>query len=130
MNPIHSALDADSRRDAADQFSALAVEYLEATRDPTSRVSTNLASAQIAARFDEPVPRTGNPLEAVIARLRHDVIADANRLYHPRAMGHQVSAPLPAAIWSESLIAALNQSVAVAEMSPTATVMEHRVVQW
>ena len=30
----------------------------------------------------------------------------------------------------ESVIGALNQSLAVWEMSPTATVIEHRVVSW
>src|SRR5258708_14493670 len=45
-------------------------------------------------------------------------------------MGHQVEAPLPSAIWSESLIAELNQSVAVFEMSPIATTIERRVVRW
>jgi L-2,4-diaminobutyrate decarboxylase len=37
---------------------------------------------------------------------------------------------LPAAIWTESLTAALNQSLAVAEMSPTGTALEHRVIRW
>jgi glutamate/tyrosine decarboxylase-like PLP-dependent enzyme len=45
-------------------------------------------------------------------------------------MGHQVSAPLPAAVWAESLIAALNQSLAVFEMSPAATAIEHQLVHW
>jgi L-2,4-diaminobutyrate decarboxylase len=46
------------------------------------------------------------------------------------AMGHQVSAPLPAAVWTESLIAALNQSLAIFEMSPTGTMLEHQVIRW
>jgi L-2,4-diaminobutyrate decarboxylase len=33
----------------------------------------------------------------VAARLARDVVADANRLCHPMYLGHQVSAPLPAA---------------------------------
>ena len=45
-------------------------------------------------------------------------------------MGHQVSAPLPAAVWTETLTAALNQSAAVWEMSPVGTVIEDRVVRW
>src|SRR6185436_4316911 len=93
-------------------------------------VSTGLSTAEIAARFDEPMPRDGMPLAAVAARLRDDVIADCNHLYHPRYVGHQVSAPLPAAIWTEALTAVLNQSVAVAEMSPTATPLEHQVIRW
>ncbi len=130
IDPILAALDADTTSDAAAQITQLAVDYFEATRDPHDPVSTALTSAQIAARFDEPLPRDGASLAHVAARLRDDVIADCNRLFHPRAAGHQVSPPLPAAIWTEALIGALNQSLAVAEMSPTATVMEHRVVRW
>src|SRR5512140_1900581 len=45
-------------------------------------------------------------------------------------MGHQVAAPLPAAVWTEAIIAALNNSLAVSEMSPTGTVIEERVIRW
>jgi glutamate/tyrosine decarboxylase-like PLP-dependent enzyme len=130
IEPLLAALDADMTSNAAAQLTSLAVAYLSATRDAAGPVSTALTSEQIAARFDEPLPLVGSPLETVAARLRDDVITDVNRLYHPRAIGHQVSPPLPAAIWTESLIGALNQSLAVAEMSPTATVMEHRVIRW
>jgi L-2,4-diaminobutyrate decarboxylase len=130
IEPVFAALDADMTSDAAAQFTSLVVDYLESTRDANTPVSTSLTSAQIAARFDEPLPMEGTSLAAIAQRLRDDVIADANHLYHPRAVGHQVSPPLPVAIWTEPVIAALNQSVAVAEMSPTATVMEHRVVRW
>lgn len=54
----------------------------------------------------------------------------ANRLWHPMYMGHQVSAPLPAAVWTESVLAALNQSLAVREMSPSITPVERRIVEW
>ncbi len=115
---------------AAALFTALATDYLSGTAHRAGRVSTSRTSAELAALFDEPLPLDGAPLETVIARLRDQVIPDANHLSHPRYVGHQVSAPLPAAIWTESLTAALNQSLAVAEMSPTATVLEHRVVRW
>jgi L-2,4-diaminobutyrate decarboxylase len=123
-------LEADMQPDAAALFTALAAGYLAETRSGDGPVSTSRTSAELAARFDEPLPLDGMPLADVAARLRDEVMADVNRLYHPRYAGHQVSAPLPAAIWTESLTAALNQSVAVAEMSPTGTVLEHRVVRW
>jgi L-2,4-diaminobutyrate decarboxylase len=116
--------------ECATHFTALAAHYLADTRDRESTVSTGRTSDEIAERFDEPIPLDAQPLDAVGARLRDDVLPDVNRLYHPRYAGHQVSPPLPAAIWTEPLIAALNQSLAVAEMSPVATVLEHRVVQW
>ena len=103
--------------EAAAQFATLATDYLDETRDGSGPVSTSLTSDELASRFDEPLPLDGAPLADIVARLRDDVIADCNRLFHPRAVGHQVSPPLPAAIWAESVIAALNQSLAVAEMS-------------
>jgi L-2,4-diaminobutyrate decarboxylase len=45
-------------------------------------------------------------------------------------MGHQVSAPLAAAVWTETLTAILNQSAAVWEMSPVGTVLETQVIRW
>ena len=116
--------------ESAARFTGLVVEHLASTRAGDGPVSTSLSSEQIAARFDEPLPLEGASLESVVGRLRDEVLADCNHLTHPRAVGHQVSAPLPAAIWTESVIGALNQSVAVAEMSPTATVLEHRVIRW
>ena len=127
---IHAILESDSSLAAATLFARLAADYLSDTRDGSGPVSTALSSGEIAERFDEPVPLDGMSIEAVAARLRDEVLPDCNRLYHPRYAGHQVSPPLPAAIWTEPLIAALNQSLAVAEMSPVATVLEHRVVRW
>ena len=128
--PILAHLESDCSLESATLFTALAAEYLADTRTGEGPVSTPLSSTEIAERFDEPVPLDGMPLATVVARLRAQVIPDCNHLYHPRYAGHQVSAPLPAAIWTESLIAALNQSLAVAEMSPVSTVLEHRVVRW
>ena len=111
-------------------FVSLAAEYFAQTRSRDGRVSTAHTPAGLAVRFDEPAPRTGRPLESIIARLRADVIPDSNHLYHPRYAGHQIGGPLPVAVWMESLTAALNQSVAVFEMSPVGTVIEHRVIRW
>ncbi|HEY0994936.1 MAG TPA: pyridoxal-dependent decarboxylase, partial [Gemmatimonadaceae bacterium] len=130
MRPILAALRDDSTAAAARLFTDLAVEYLAATTDRGQPVSTPRTAAELAPRFDEPFPAQGRPLADIAARIAREVIPDSNRLCHPRYIGHQVSAPLPAAIWSEPLIAALNQSVAVWEMSPVATLIEERVVAW
>lgn len=116
--------------DSGTLFLRLAAEYLSATRDAEGPVSTRLDAATIARRFDEPLPRDGRPLAEIAARVARDIVADANHLHHPMYLGHQVSAPLPAAVWMESVTAALNQSVAVWEMSPTATMVERQLVRW
>jgi L-2,4-diaminobutyrate decarboxylase len=125
-----SALESDATAAAGDAFLHLVAGYLSDTRAATGRVSTALSPSDLARRFDEPLPQAGRPLAEVVARLAADVLPDCNRLTHPRSMGHQVSAPLPAAIWTEAFTAAVNQSGAVWEMSPVGTVIETRIVRW
>jgi L-2,4-diaminobutyrate decarboxylase len=129
-HPVFADVEQDAEASAAEAFARIAVDYLVATRSGEGRVSTALGPEELARRFDEPLPRSGRPLEDVLERLRREVIPDSNHLCHPRSMGHQVSAPLPAAVWTESLVAALNQSAAVWEMSPVGTLLEARVVRW
>lgn len=130
MKDIHRELEADAELEAASGFMKIAVEYLAASRDRSNHVSSVHDQAMLASRFDEAIPRRGISLEKVVERLRSEVIPDSNWLYHPRAMGHQVAPPLPAVIWTESVIAALNQSTAVFEMSPVGTTLERRVIRW
>ena len=129
-DPILDILETDTLAESGAELVALVSQYFAATARGEGPVSTALTPEQIAVRFDEPIPRGGMPLPALAARLRADVMSDCNRLYHPMYMGHQVAPPLPVAVWTEPLISVLNQSVAVWEMSPTATVIEHQVIRW
>jgi L-2,4-diaminobutyrate decarboxylase len=113
-HPVFSLIEQDAARDAALPFVDLASGYLVRTRPGSGPVSTALSSAQLARRFAEPLPRDPRPLAEVAERVAHDVMSDMNQLAHPMYAGHQVSAPLPAAVWMEPVIAAMNQSVAVA----------------
>ena len=130
LTALLAELEADTGADAGAAFAALVAHYFAETREERGPVSTPRAPIALAARFAEPLPARGRPLAEVLARVERDVLGDSNRLYHPMYMGHQVSAPLPAAVWAESLIAALNQSLAVFEMSPAATAIEHQLVHW
>jgi L-2,4-diaminobutyrate decarboxylase len=130
LQQLLADLEDDTASDAAHAFARLVVDYFADTRTGLGRVSTAHTPAEIAARFAEPLPPHGQPLADVLARLERDVLPDSNHLTHPRSMGHQVSAPLPAAVWTEALTAALNQSGAVWEMSPVGTILETQVVRW
>jgi L-2,4-diaminobutyrate decarboxylase len=129
-HPVFADVEEDARSSVAEAFARIAVEYFAATRTGEGRVSTALGPEDLWHRFDEPLPLHGRPIQDVLDRLRRDVIPDSNHLCHPRSMGHQVSAPLPAAVWTESVTAALNQSGAVWEMSPVGTILEAQVVRW
>jgi L-2,4-diaminobutyrate decarboxylase len=123
------AIEDDASSSAGHLFVDLVAEYLSATRSGAGPVSTPRSAEELAARFADALPSHGRPLEEVVRRLSVDVVADANQLMHPMSLGHQVAAPLSAAVWSESLISALNQSAAIWEMSPTATVIETQLVR-
>ena len=125
-----AALEGDATPSAASQVISLATTYFESTRRGEGPVSSGRSPNEIAARFDGPMPEEGTDLATIVARIERDILADANRLAHPMYMGHQVSFPLSTAVWTDAVISALNQSVAVEEMSPTLTSLEHRVIRW
>ena len=130
IDDVMRELERDAAPDAAAQVIGLATEYFDATRRGDGPVSRGVAPNDVTARFDEPMPEHGRPLADVVARVRSEIIADANRLAHPMYMGHQVSFPLSTAAWTDAVISSLNQSLAVEEMSPTLTSVEHRVIRW
>jgi len=123
-------LEHDAGADAGAAFAGLIAGYLAGTREGDGPVSSLVDPAELARRFEEPVPLDGRPLGEVIERLEREVLPDVNRLSHPMYLGHQVSAPFAASIWTESLIAAVNNSAAVREMSPVGTMLERRVIRW
>jgi L-2,4-diaminobutyrate decarboxylase len=129
-HPILSAIEDDASLEVAEAFARVVSRYLTFSRGGSGPVSTALTAEELARRFDEPLPPDPHRVEDVLARLERDVLPDCNRLTHPRSMGHQVSAPLPVAVWTEALTAAVNQSGAVWEMSPVGTVIETQVIRW
>jgi L-2,4-diaminobutyrate decarboxylase len=129
-DPLLAPLDADQSRETAGLFVDLIANYLSETAAGEGPVSTRQTPEQLAARFNEPLPRDGRPMADVISRLEREVMPEVTRLTHPMYMGHQVSAPLPAAIWTEALISALNNSTAVQEMAPPTTIIEHQLIRW
>ncbi|HEX8437472.1 pyridoxal phosphate-dependent decarboxylase family protein [Archangium sp.] len=58
------------------------------------------------------------------------VLEASHHLHHPHYVGHQVSAPLPLAALSDFASSLLNNGMAVYEMGPVATAMEHNVLRW
>ena len=129
-HPVLADIERDASLEVAESFARAVCRYLAFTRSGSGSVSTALTAEELACRFNEPLPPDPHRVEEVLARLERDVLPDCNRLTHPRSMGHQVSAPLPVAVWTEALTAAVNQSGAVWEMSPVGTVIETQVIRW
>jgi L-2,4-diaminobutyrate decarboxylase len=130
IDDILAELEADASLEVGELFAVVTARYFESTRRGEGQVSTPRSADELAQRFDEEFPADGHPVPEIIARLERDVLADANRYCHPMYMGHQTSAPLAVGAWMESITGALNQSLAVWEMSPTGTVIERQIVKW
>jgi L-2,4-diaminobutyrate decarboxylase len=126
---VLALIESDMSADAARQFTDVAVDYFNQSREPQRPVSTPLSPDRLTAQFAESPPFEAQDLTKVTEQIRA-ITNQSNWLYHPRYMGHQVSAPLPAAVWTDAVVSALNNSVAVQEMSPAITMIEHSLVRW
>jgi L-2,4-diaminobutyrate decarboxylase len=87
-----------------------------------------------ARRFlDEPGVRisSGDSSEAIAARvaeLARESLARGQNLHHPHYVGHQVPAPVPLAALFDFVGTVTNQVMAIYEMGPWATAVEHAIV--
>ena len=128
LQQLLALIEQDRSLEAGQPFLELAADYFRRSARAERPVAPREAAAELAAHFAAP-PADGSPLEAVVAGLA--AVVDASIwLSHPRNMGHQMSVPMPAAVWTEPVIGALNQSLAIREMSPAATAIEHGLVRW
>jgi len=75
---------------------------------------------------EEPSRDVSADASALLSR----VVDASHHLHHPRYVGHQVSSPLPLAALSDFISSFLNNGMAVYEMGPVATAMEHNVLGW
>lgn len=125
-----AALVEDAGEAAGAAFVRIVADYYERAWSAAGPVSPTGPGEVPPAALVGPPPRAGSTLAELAALLADEVLPRSNRLAHPMAMGHQVSPPLPAAVWVEPVISALNQSLAVREMSPVGTAIEVSLVRW
>lgn len=93
-------------------------------------VCSTATPAELEALFDEPLPLEGEEVAAVFDRFRRDVIPHAMNIPSPRYFGLFNPTPLPVAVWADTLASALNQNGAAWRNSPSASVVEARVLRW
>ncbi len=122
--------DDDHGVDAGYAVADLVAEFLADARSRDVPAPIPRPMAELDALFAEPPPARGLPLTAVLDRVRRDVVPNAAWLHDPTHLGHQLSPPVASAIWIDALTSAMNQSMAVAELSPAATALERRVTRW
>ncbi|MDT7687722.1 MAG: aromatic-L-amino-acid/L-tryptophan decarboxylase [Acidobacteriota bacterium] len=93
-------------------------------------VCSSATPAELEALFDEPLPQEGVSAEEIFAQLARDVIPHAMNIPSPRYFGLFNPTPLPVAVWVDAVASALNQNGAAWRNSPSASIVEARVLRW
>ena len=94
------------------------------------RVTPAKTPAEIASLFDEPLPKEGQPLEAILREVENNIFANSTLYLSPRFLGYINSGGNQASILAELLAAGVNQICALWHFSPAASEVERRVVRW
>jgi L-2,4-diaminobutyrate decarboxylase len=118
------ALEQDAGRDAGALFVDLVCRYFAGPGEGPP------PDEQVPAPHAAEPPAVGRPLDEVAGRLFRDVVRGSRRLDVPGYLLAPIGPPLPASVWSEALIGAMNQSLRVHVMSPAATPLETGLVRW
>jgi L-2,4-diaminobutyrate decarboxylase len=122
----------------AESFRALAHHVVDRLADhlgrtlagAEARVLPAATPEQLLAHWPADFPMSGHPDVTALDRLLEPLLQGSIHLHNPRYMGHQVTPPLPFAAIAELCAQLLNNSMAVSEMGPAATAIEHNLVAW
>lgn len=93
-------------------------------------VTSNATPADLEKLFEEAMPISGISAEEILTRFESDVLPHAMQIPSPRYYGLFNPTPLPIAVWADALASAINQNGAAWRNSPSASVMEARVLRW
>jgi glutamate/tyrosine decarboxylase-like PLP-dependent enzyme len=93
-------------------------------------VTSDATPAELEKIFDEPLPQSGISADEILARFESDVAPHAMQIPSPRYYGLFNPTPLPIAVWADALASAINQNEAAWRNSPSASVIEARVLRW
>ncbi|MDN5696680.1 MAG: pyridoxal-dependent decarboxylase, partial [Rubrobacter sp.] len=115
--------------------------YRAAMKTARETVEERLASLQkpysgaspqeLTELFDDaPLPEEGEDLNRTLREVGGAALANSVAVSHPRAMAHLHCPPLVAALAAEHLISAANQSLDSWDQSPSATILEQKLVRW
>ncbi|HKP73332.1 MAG TPA: pyridoxal-dependent decarboxylase [Pyrinomonadaceae bacterium] len=95
-----------------------------------ARVCSEATPAELEKLFDEPLPLEGADVEELFARFSGEVVPHLMNIPSPRYYGLFNPTPLPVAVWADALASSINQNGAAWRNSPSASVVESRVLRW
>jgi aromatic-L-amino-acid decarboxylase len=95
-----------------------------------ARVTSAATPGELERLFDEPLPSEGTGADQILKRFTEDVVPHAMQIPSPRYYGLFNPTPLPIGVWADALASALNQNGAAWRNSPSASIIEARVLRW
>ncbi len=93
-------------------------------------VTSDATPGELEKIFNEPLPVNGISADEILDRFVADVAPHAMQIPSPRYYGLFNPTPLPIAVWADALASAINQNGAAWRNSPSASIVEARVLRW
>jgi glutamate/tyrosine decarboxylase-like PLP-dependent enzyme len=98
--------------------------------DPPPRAGVELDASEVRARFDEPLPEAGMPVEGVLAELAERCEGGLAGSTGGRFFGFVTGAALPAAAIAEAWAAAVDQNPGMWTLGPAGVEVEQVTLGW
>jgi glutamate/tyrosine decarboxylase-like PLP-dependent enzyme len=105
-------------------------ERFRVALEPPLRAAAELDSATLRARFDEPLPEQGMPVEEILAQLDERSAGGLAGSTGGRYFGYVTGASLPAAAIVEAWTAAVDQNTGMWPLGPAAVELELVTLRW
>ncbi len=135
-----TGLESFAPRSPAGQYLDLRLEFDAAVRDfaerfraalePPAQAGVTLDAATLKARFDEPLPERGLPLESILGELEQRSRGGVAGATGGRYFGYVTGGALPAAAIVEAWTAAVDQNVGMWPLGPAAVELEQVTIRW
>jgi aromatic-L-amino-acid decarboxylase len=93
-------------------------------------VTSAATPAELEKIFDEPLPANGISADEILTRFERDAMPHVMQIASPRYYGLFNPTPLPLTVWADVLASAINQNGAAWRNSPSASIIEARVLRW
>jgi len=105
-------------------------ERFRVALEPPLRAAAELDSATLRARFDEPLPEQGMPVEEILAQLDERSAGGLAGSTGGRYFGYVTGASLPGAAIVEAWTAAVDQNTGMWPLGPAAVELELVTLRW
>lgn len=130
---VAAIYDAAALEQAGQALISVLAQHLRRVQSRNSKVLNWQAPIELVreARAFLDAGQVATDRDAIAARLSsiaHETLARGQNLHHPHYVGHQVPAPVPLAGLFDLVGSVTNQVMAIYEMGPWATAVEHAVV--